>query len=406
MAFAWSDFIGEFMALTEGALSPDLFRRWSAISLVAGALERRVWLKMGPRQTFPNLYVLLVAPPGVGKYVIEIARDMWTSTLEPGTKVPAFKVAPDSMSKASLMDTLSKAKQIALQTNPPLTYHSLLVAAEEFAVLLPGYDLEYIGSLNSIYNNKPLHEESRRTGSVRELKIEFPQLNILGGAQPGWLASVFPEEAWSTGLASRLIMVYSPDVPLKDLFDDPGEPVQARVSVLNKLAHMSQMYGQMKWSVEAADCVGKWHLAGGPPAPTHSKLAHYIRRRTSLHMPKLALISAVARTGKMVIELIDVKRAIAWLTEAETLMPDIFRAMVGKSDTQVIEELHFFLTSAYIRAKSTPVHERALFSFLSQRVPSDKVEKLVQIAERANIIQRLAGTDTYKPMPRHEHGLE
>lgn len=407
MADKWNDFIAEFMAFTEGAMSPDIFRRWSAIALVAGACERRVWIKMGPRITFPNLYTLLVAPPGVGKYVIETVRDLWASAHEPGTKIPAFKVAPDSMSKASLMDTLGKAKGTAFPpTGGMITYHSLLIAAEEFSVLLPGYDLEYIGSLNSIYNNKTFHEEVRRTGSVRELKIDFPQLNILAGAQPGWLASVFPEEAWSTGLASRLIMVYAPDVPLKDLFDDPGEPQALRASLLAKLARISELYGQMLWHPDAVELVRQWHLAGGPPVPTHTKLAHYIRRRTSLHMPKLAIVSAIARTGEKVIEAIDVKRAIEWLLEAEALMPDIFRAMIGKSDTQVIEELHFFLTSLWVKNKQQPVHERALFAFLAQRVPSDKIEKLITVAERSNIITRMAGTSTFKPLPKHEHGVE
>lgn len=395
------------MALTEAALSPDLFRRWAGISLVAGALERRVWVKTGPRLTYPNLYTLLVAPPGVGKYVIEDVRELWTATTEPGTKVPAFKVAPDSMSKASLMDTLVKSKQVHLPPSGTAeTHHSLLIAAEEFSVLLPAYDLEYIGVLNSIYNNKPLHEESRRTGSVRELRVEFPQLNILAGVQPGWLASVFPEEAWSTGLASRLIMIYSPERPRKPLFDDPGEPEELRALVLARLGAMSQLYGPLRWEPEAVKMIHEWDRDDGPPTPQHSKLVHYVRRRT-LHVLKLAIVSAVARSGVLVMRLVDIERAIAWLVEAERLMPDIFRAMVGKSDSQVIEEMHYYVTALWAKAKGQPVHERMIFGFLAQRVPSDKIETILRMAERANIVARVAGTaDQYVPKPRHEHGLE
>lgn len=403
---AWSDFISDFMEFTESALSPVIFRKWSAISLVAGALERRVWLKMGSRRTFGNLYVLLVAHPGVGKYTVEVARDMWTQACQPGTKTPAFKVAPDNMSKASLMDRLAKAKQMFIPpSGPPATYHSLLIAAEEFSVLLPAYDLEYIGALNSIYNNKTVYEESRRTGSVRELAIEYPQLNILAGVQPGWLASVFPEEAWSTGLASRLIMVYSADTPLKDLFSEEEESDALRARLLAKLGQMSALYGQMQWEPAAAKRVGEWHLAGGPPTPTHSKLAHYLRRRTSLHMPKLAMVSAIAGTGRLIVRDEDVIRAIGWLTEAEALMPDIFRSMVGKSDMQMIEEMHYFLSAVYAK-ENKPVHSRLLVNFLAQRVPSDKVEKIIDIAERSNIIARIAGTDNYIPKARYEHGIE
>src|SRR5262249_4747742 len=157
--------------------------------------------------TFPNLYVLLVAPPGVGKQVIDDVWELWSGVSEPGSSDTVLHVAPDSMSKAALMDTLAASLRIRHHASGgPSSYHSLCVAAEEFSVMLPGYDLEYIGALNKIYNNPVKHSERRRAASVKELTIEFPQLNILAGVQPGWLGSVFPEEAWSTGLASRMIM--------------------------------------------------------------------------------------------------------------------------------------------------------------------------------------------------------
>lgn len=404
----WSDFITDFVEYAEGIISPGIFTQWGAIALVAGALERRVWVKMGNKITFPNLYTLLVAPPGVGKFVIEEVRALWRETLEPGTKVPALRVAPDSMSKASLMDTLVKAKSMTpLHVHPPVTYHSLLIAAEEFAVLMPQYDLEYIGALNSIYNNKSLHEESRRTGSVRELKVEYPQLNILAGTQPGWLGTVFPEEAWSTGLTSRMIMVYAPDTPFKELFDETASVDKKRSSLLRRLGLMSQLWGQMKWEPEAADMAAKWHRDKGPPTPEHSKLAHYVRRRTTLHMPKLAIVSAIAATGELVVRKEDVSRAIKWLTATEALMPDIFRSMVGKSDAQVIDEMHFFISSIWARDRGRPLHERVLYKFLGERVPSDKIEKIISIAEKMNVISRVGGTtDQYLPRPKHEHGME
>src|SRR5438067_5724999 len=91
------DFIESFLKLTEGTRTPELFRLWSAIALVGGALERRVWINNGDGTVFPNMFILLVAPPGVGKFVIEEVRSLWTESCEPGTKIPAFHVAPDNM---------------------------------------------------------------------------------------------------------------------------------------------------------------------------------------------------------------------------------------------------------------------------------------------------------------------
>ena len=62
-----ADFVEQFLKYTEERPSPEIFRKWSAITTLSGALEKRVWTltKAGPQ--FANLYTMLVAPPGVGK---------------------------------------------------------------------------------------------------------------------------------------------------------------------------------------------------------------------------------------------------------------------------------------------------------------------------------------------------
>ena len=402
-----SDWITDFMTLTEGVNTPELFRLWSGISCVAGALERRVWAKVGVYHTFPNLYVLLVAAPAVGKFVINTVRELWYSAKHPLTSGPAFCTAPDSITKAALIDRLAKCKQTFLPPNgSPLTYHSLLIAAEEFGVLMPGWDNEFIATLNSIYNNPTVpYAEERRHGPAREVSIENPCLNILGGAQPVWIGMTLPEEAWGMGLMTRIIMVYQSEGVYHPVFYEPETPEGLKASLAKRLGKLATLYGQFGWAADAAAYMQEMDEKGYPPTPTHSKLSHYVRRRR-LHIIKLALVSACSRQSKMVIELVDVKRAIRWILQAEALMPDIFRDMIGRSDSQVIEELHYFITSLWAKSKGQAVHESSLINFLSARVPSEKVLKLIEVAERSNVIERMAGTSTYKPRPKHDHGVE
>lgn len=401
------DFISAFMAYTEGAFSPTVFRLWSAIAMVAGGLERRVWAKVGPPRTYPNLYILLVAAPGIGKQVIDITRGLWKEANEPGTKIRAFHVAPHQMTKASLIDSLAKAKRSRLCPDGLLTYHSLLVAAEEFQVLLPNYDTEYISALNYMFNSPDMpYEEVRRTGSVKDLAIDMPQLNILAGVQPSYFVSTFPEEAWTTGFARRIIMVYAHETPFRELFEEEEHNAELRAKLTSRLGQMSALYGQCLWDPEAMVRIKNWHRAKGPPKPEHSKLAHYNNSRTML-LVKLCIVSAISATGQLLIMDSDVKRALGWLLEAERVMPDIFREMIGKSDSQVLEELHYFVTALWAKDKQKPVRGDLVRKFLLQRIPHEKVESLIMVAERANILARVAGTqDLWLPRPKHEHGME
>lgn len=395
------DFISDFFQYTADESSPEIFRRWCGIALVAGALERRVFIKTGPYITFPNLYVLLVAPPGTGKFILNKVRELWSEALEPGTKTQAFKVAPDSMTKAALVDALGKAKQTRILRNgSTLIYHSLLVAAEEFSVLLPTYDMEYIGTLNAIWNNPSMpFQENRRTGN-RETKIEFPQLNIIGGVQPSFLGNVFPEEVWTTGLSRRMIMVYSSEKKIRDPFLVSVDQEAMKKVLLKRLGEMSNLQGPVLWAPEAEIIMRDWVMGGEDPVPTHSKLQAYVTNRR-MNIMKLAGISAVSRGESLLISEIDVVRAKRWLFDAEKVMPDIFRAMMGKSDWQVVEELHYFIMGVWGKGRHEPVDGGLISQFVGQRVPVDKVERIIQLAMRSNVIaETLPGSNRWKPLPK------
>ena len=107
----------------------------------------------------------------------------------------------------------------------------------------------------------------------------------------------------------------------------------------------------------------------------------------------------------MRVTLEDVTRAKDWLLGAEQVMPDIFREMSGKSDLLVLQELHFFMWQAYAKNKK-PLHEGMLIHFLTGKVPSEKINRILEIAERSNMMTRHAGTKTYTPTPKNTHGQE
>lgn len=399
---AWVDFIERWMEVTDGVSSPDQFRLWSGISLVAGALERRVWARAARAQTFPNLYVLLTAAPGVGKQVINLAKELWRGAKEPGG-APAFRVAPTQMTKASLVDALAKAKQFKITKFGNMEYHSMLIAAEEFQVLLPSYDTEYIATLNEVFNNPDVpYEEHRRTGSVREVSIPYPQLNILAGVQPSYFVSTFPEEAWSTGLARRIIMIYAAEGKFQELFQDQGDPRDHPLwtGLLAALGELSGLAGPCSWDPEGAELLAKWHQAKGPPVPIHVKLAGYKNSRTMFAI-KLSIISAVARSGGLVILESDVRRALSWLLNAEREMPDVFREMVGKSDTQVINELHYMMIMEQGKQKGkVRITTEMLWDFMRERVPSEKIEKILLSAQRSGLIFNPGGApDLWQAKP-------
>jgi hypothetical protein len=396
-----SDWISSFLTYSEGIPSPDQFRLWSAIGVVAGAMERRVWTRTRG-VLYPNLFTLLVAPPGIGKsQSIDLIMELVYAAKS--RNADGFHIAPDSMTRASLIDTLAESsRRLILPSGSLLEYHSLFIPSAEFGVLVPSHDLDFLSVLNKIFDNGRVHRERRRGGNLNT-EIINPQLNILAGSQPGFLGSLLPEEAWTMGFTSRLLLIYAAVGPKVDFFGGQSFDPDMEKLLVRELQSIYRINGEMTWHPDALLEARAWYEAGLEPVPQHSKLQHYIPRRM-LFVAKLAMVSCMSDGQRMEVEKKDFLRARNWLLDAEGAMPDIFRDMAGRSDVQVIQELHFFLWGLYAKEKK-PVHEARVFNWLSSRVPSEKIKYVLEIAEKSGVI-KVTDSGMFIPRPKHEHGEE
>lgn len=389
------DWITSFLSYSEGINSPYIFRLWAGIATIAGALERKVWVETGRGAVFPNLYVMLIAPPGVGKSrALDYVSEFWLT-------VPGLKVSPDSVTKAALVDAVADAtRKIILNPTTMIDFNSLQVVASELGVLLPSHDLEFLNTLNHIYDNPRSYRERRR--HLKDvIEIVRPQLNIIGGTQPAYLASLLPEEAWGMGFMSRMIMVYNRELVKVALFHAFQFDPVLKANLVKDLRSINKLYGKFEWTDTAKTCIETWVKEGCPPQPEHSKLEHY-RVRRPLHMLKLMQISAASRGDSPLIDEEDFNRALQWLLLAEENMPDVFKDMVYKSDIEVIKELHLHIFKIYMKEGKKPVHEQRLYNFLSAKVPSERIPRILETADKSGIIRRNAGTETYTPQQRLE----
>ena len=362
--------IDNFVRSTSHLPSPEIMRLWAAISTVAGVMERKVWVRPYGLETYPNLYVILVAPAGVGKTVaLTFTERFWRSITD-------LHVSPTSLTKAALVDSLADARRkvVNLIATPSfLEFNSLLVASGELGVLIPSWDSDFINSLTTIYDGET-YDERRRGGDHRVI-IEKPQLNLIGATTPSYLHDVMPQGAWEQGFISRVILVFSADQKVVELFPTENEVAQTFESMRGltaDLAAIQALQGEMQWDDDAKRVMQKWHLDGNPPIPTHAKLASYCTRR-SVHAIKLSMVAAASRSLSMRITLDDVATALRWLIDVETFMPQIFTSFGAGGDETIIADILEFTK------RNGPVPEHEMVRFIGQRVKAHQVMGLITI---------------------------
>jgi hypothetical protein len=400
MARKLKSFVDAFLEYTDGRGSPRIYRKWTAIFTVASALERKTWITTTKGQLFPNQYVILVGPAGVGKSLCtRLAHDLLSGLRTPETP---FFLAPTSVTKASLIDRLDEAeRRIVRPAESPsvVQFNSLQIVANEFGVFLPAWEAEFMNTLTDLWDCGR-YAESRRTGNTK-LEIPNTQLNLFSATTPAQLINLLPEGAWEQGFMSRVLMVYSGETAFTDLFAELDSDGKLYDALEHDLRDVYKIYGQMSVDIETQEALNDWGRSGGPPIPDHPKLVTYRQRRIA-HLLKLCMVSAASCDSERIVTLDNFAEALDWLIELEAHMPDVFKSLKLGGDARAIEECYHFIYQKFHKLGKKPVPEHLIIAFLQERVPAHNVDRILDVMQRGQLLEKqfAGGGQGYVPMAK------
>lgn len=382
-----TDWITDFVDATAKVNSPQLFRKWGAISALSSAMERKLFVITKQSQLFANMYIIFVAPPGVGKTEITYRiRDMIED-------IPDHHVSPSSLTKAALVDALQDAARVVPMPLPdePLRYNALPIVSGELGVLLPAYDYEFMNFLTDLYDSKS-YTEHRRTKNIK-IEVKKPLLTILAACTPAYLKTMLPEGAWDQGFLSRTMLIFNSEIELGELFgDDAFDEQDPLAPMKERLKKKALLKGKMEFTDAAKTIINDWYKRRGDPAPEHPKLMHYNTRRI-VHLLKLCMIVSVSEGDDLIINDGHVLRALDYLVEAEFHMPQIFKAMSSGGASEVIKEAWHFLYTTYNKTGKKPISEFRLVNFLSSKVPPYQVPQIIELMTKGKLIKETLEKD-------------
>ncbi len=312
-----------YMKYTFQSEAPDSYHIWSAISIIAACLQRKVWLDWGFFDIFPNLYIILVGPPGARKNIaINIAV-----SLTRGVKGVMF--ASDCTTGPALVEAIKECEAVTeFENGKKVKHSSITIVSKEFINFIH-VDDHMMTWLTDLFDT---HEEWKyRTKGRGTYPIEGVWVNLLGGITPTGFTKVVPDEVIGEGFPSRVVFVVE-EGPRK-LTAKP-KMTAAEIELRNALTHdlriISLIKGEFHLDEEADAWFVQWYEHPKPNVFRDDKRFSGYFARKHIHLLKTAMVVSACISSNKIITKLHLEHALDLLNGTEGSMIEAFSS-TGRS---------------------------------------------------------------------------
>jgi len=388
---SWLECYVKLMQETEPA---KIFDKWVGYSVIASALRRKVSLQLGRLIYFPNIYVVLVAEPGVARKTQAIKYGVnFLNT------IPDIRLSADSSTKEAMTDDMEGSGLDELMVDGTTLRHSSLnIISKEFESFL-GQKKENTRMLTALTDLFDCPDDwSSRTRHGTSNKIINPWVNLLAATTPDSLASSLPSSAVGGGLTSRIMFIWADkkkkSVAIPSMTE---EEVKLKERLEKDLYRISRMSGNLNMT---AECIKKWTAwydlfdedeSGNRICKDKSFSGWYSRKPT--YIIKIAILRSAAESSSLIIEWRHVEEAIEAIREVEYSMGNAFKA-IGKSE--ISAEVDNVLQ---IIREAKRISEKILMTRIWRDIDAQKFHNVIETLIKTGKVIR-----TYKG-PNEETGV-
>lgn len=287
--------------------------------------------KWGTITTYPNLYIVLVGPPG------RCRKGTAMGVGEAMLRELGIKMSSSSITREALVHQLKTSSDTHIDPSGKMYLHSsLTIFSKELTVFLGYNNQQLMMDLVDWYDCDDLWEY--RTKNMGTDDISGVWVNMIGATTPSLLNSSLTQDAIGAGLTSRIIFVYEQDKDHTELAPFlTKEEIEIGTKLLIDLERISMLQGTFTATdgyLEKFANWYSWHDSNPPPFDDY-RFAPYFERKPA-HLWKLSMIVNASRTNSMIMEDYDFDRAMRILEATERMMPYTFSGYGRNRDADVL----------------------------------------------------------------------
>jgi hypothetical protein len=350
----WLEAYLEYVADSE---APEDYRLWCGISAIGAALKRKVCVKRGFIDVYPNQYIVLVGPPGVGKGTamnpaISLVKEANVAHYieDRATAEAIEETLATGFAATGKVGTFGNVNIMGIE-------HAATAVAPELSVFLGASDwmLQFMCTL---WDKNEFSYATKKSGSTT---IKDNCFSLLGACTPDYIRKINKDSmaAVAGGFTSRTVFVYANKKAKTIAWPLPATALVAmKKDLVDDLRTIATLNGEFSWDDDAKDCfIDFYNNTDANIDEFESEVLINFRARMWSHVVKNAMILSVSESDDLVIKLHHISESIRLINKVFASLDVTFRG-VGESNLadatdrimKFIEKKHQCSRSEILRA--------------------------------------------------------
>lgn len=321
---AWSE------ALSKISEAPEQYNIWSIISVIGAVLKNNIYFKRSTFILYPNNYIVLVGPPGVGK----------GSSIDPAYNLTRehnlVNIIPDRITAPKIIERIASGNPGA-HVSPSGTLilskdSTAVLMSMELPTLLSGSDW-MLPFLCEAWDRNEYQYDTKNSGTNN---IKGMCTSLIGACVPDYIRRLNKDVNGliNGGFTARTIFVYAETTSKKITWPKPldstSEGKKLIDNIKNDLEHISKLSGEVDFTPDGAHAIDMFYKKLAVRENDSDVVIHF-KSRLLTHVIKVAMIFCVADRDNLKIDVIDVQNSITCLGHVLHNLDKAFRG-VGESD--------------------------------------------------------------------------
>lgn len=298
----FDSFIPTYMNFVGDSEVPHRYHYWICLGIVSACLAKRVYIRRGHSQIFPNLYIFLIGPSGLGKnQAIDAGYDIIKAE---GFQQDVNPHRVTSFTAMGLVDYLGKKGKKGQSVNEVDQAPPMLILTPELRESLGSKVIasDTITHMTNMYSGKE-NPESDFKRAAGHTVMRGQVFNWWAGSTEEWLKECIPVSAMEGGFLPRVAVIREQESDKRILFPDVTSRPKQVQNYLRKWAFLYTMLGnedygrverEIRFDTQAREAMLHWyHNVHEAHKPTIEELKPTWRRQTDLVF-KLAMVNSIA----------------------------------------------------------------------------------------------------------------